>query len=167
MEVELTGTAKAGLQLPLPACIPFYLLEPSHQGWQEISVENLWYPSPQATRATELPTPPLIHTQEGAKTRASAMITTWTNRTTVLGTSRSDSDNSVNLLLLAWQRRQLQSPWHGFWPSSQFATDGSEETPIKNRKLPSTRVPDREAWTESLISLENKAGTQTTAAPPL
>ena len=66
-EVELTGTAEVGLQLPLPACIPLYLLEPSHQGWQEISVENLWYPSPQATRATELPTPPLIHTQEGSK----------------------------------------------------------------------------------------------------
>lgn len=105
--------------------------------------------------------------RKSQRTRASVMITTWTNRTTVLGTSRSDSDNSVNLLLLAWQRRQLQSPWHGFWPSSQFATDGSEETPIKNPKLPSTRVPDREAWTESLISLENTAGTQTTAAPPL
>ena len=51
-----------------PPCLHFlYLLEPSHQGWQEISVENLWYPRPQATRATELPTPPLIHTQEGSK----------------------------------------------------------------------------------------------------
>ena len=66
-EVELTGTAEAGLQLPLLACIFLYLLEPSHQGWPEISAENLWYPGPYDTRATELPTPLLIHTQEESK----------------------------------------------------------------------------------------------------
>ena len=30
---------------PGPNCFP--LLEPSHQAWPEISVENLWYPGPQ------------------------------------------------------------------------------------------------------------------------
>jgi hypothetical protein len=50
MEVEPTGTA--GKQLPLPARIPFFSLESSHQAWPEISVENLWYPDAQLISLT-------------------------------------------------------------------------------------------------------------------
>ena len=49
-----TGTVEAGKQFPLPACICFPSLEPLHQAWPEISVENLWYPCPHLALGLEL-----------------------------------------------------------------------------------------------------------------
>ena len=54
--------------LPLPAFTCFPLLEPSHQAWPEISMENLWYPDPHMA-----PNVPLTHSLPkkpiGGKTR--------------------------------------------------------------------------------------------------
>jgi hypothetical protein len=41
-------TWKARQRLRLPACTCFPSLEPSHQAWTEISMENIWYPGPHA-----------------------------------------------------------------------------------------------------------------------